>query len=64
MARREITVYLDEDVSPEEYAKPANVVWSVASMSPAFTGVQQDSGADRQYLNNGHDKEDGQNRWS
>ena len=37
--RRTITVQLDPSISDEDYAKLANVIWSVATMSDSFHGV-------------------------
>lgn len=63
-AHRTITVQLDPDIAPEDYAKLANVIWSVANMSDSFHGVQQDSKANPDYLNDWYDDDGHSARWS
>ncbi|WP_446210110.1 hypothetical protein [Micromonospora sp. IBSANI012] len=62
--RRTITVQLDPSISDEDYAKLANVIWLVATMSDSFHGVQQDDKANRDYLNDWYDDDGRSARWS
>ncbi|WP_250002131.1 hypothetical protein [Actinoplanes sp. M2I2] len=51
MANRKITIELDENVSKDDYAKLANVIWAVASVEDHFVQVSFDSGTTAGYLN-------------
>jgi hypothetical protein len=65
VARRKIIVELDEGTTePEEYAKLANVIWSVASLDKNFVQVSFDGEAKAEDLNGWYDDNDGSARWS
>jgi hypothetical protein len=57
MARRKITVYLNENTLEPDHAKLANAIWSVASIdSKNSLGVLPDDQADAKFLNEWYDK--------
>jgi hypothetical protein len=61
---RQITILLREGVSPEDYARLANALWSVADLAgDDFIGVQPDGQADGSFLNDWWEKEAGSARW-
>ncbi|MBM0225211.1 MULTISPECIES: hypothetical protein [Micromonospora] len=62
--RRTITVELRYDTPDEDYARLANAIWSLASMSDHVHAVQQDSKADPDYLNHWYDDDGRRARWS
>ena len=61
--RRTITVQLDPNISDEDYAKLANVIWSVANLSSSFHAVRHDDKANPDYLNNWYDDDGRSARW-
>ncbi|MFF5076473.1 hypothetical protein ACFY36_05440 [Actinoplanes sp. NPDC000266] len=64
MVDREITILLHDGISDENYAKLANVIWSVADLAGEdFVGVLPDGGTTDEYLNDWYDDKDGSARW-
>ena len=63
MPNRKITVELTSRVSPREYARLANAIWSMASLHKSFVQVRFDGKASAGFLNKWYEKDAGKERW-
>jgi hypothetical protein len=61
--RRRITIILQADTTPDEYAEIANMIWSAVNATGKLSRVEHDDQADPAHLNSWYEKDGRQYRW-